>query len=125
MTTRHLFHRCRVLPLVLAIAAFAGGCTVGPNYKRPDLKPPEQYRGLVGAASAQSLADVPWWEVFSDPVLKDLINEGIANNLDLKVASARVVEARATAGIAKSFLYPDIGVSFGFSSAQQSRLPRA
>jgi acyl-CoA synthetase (AMP-forming)/AMP-acid ligase II len=50
----------------------------GPNvmqgyYKRPDLKPPEQFRGLVGAPSAQSLADVPWWEVFSDPVLKDLI----------------------------------------------------
>jgi multidrug efflux system outer membrane protein len=122
MTTRHLFHRCRALPVALALAALAGGCTVGPNYKRPDLKPPEQFRGLVGAPSAESLADVPWWQVFNDPALQDLIREGIANNLDLKVASARVVEARATAGIAKSFLYPDVGVNFGFSSAQQSRL---
>ncbi len=52
------------------------------------------------------MADLPWWQVFDDPALQALIREGIANNLDLRIASARVVEARALAGIAKSYLYP-------------------
>jgi len=52
------------------------------------------------------MADVPWWQVFEDPALQLLIREGIASNLDLRSASARVMESRAQAGIAKSYLYP-------------------
>ena len=59
------------------------------------------------------MADLPWWQVFEDPVLQALIREAIANNLDLRIASARVVESRALAGIAKSYLYPEVNVGFG------------
>jgi outer membrane protein, multidrug efflux system len=123
MTTRHLFRRGLAIPAVGALALLASGCaSVGPNYQRPDLAPPAQYRGVAGPPAAESIADLPWWQVFDDPALQSLIREGIAKNLDLKVASARVLEARAIAGVAKSFLYPQVGVSFGVSSEQVSRL---
>ena len=100
----------------------AGGCTVGPNYERPKLEPPVQYRGVQAAPAPESVADLPWWQLFQDPALQALIRDGVANNLDLRIASARVVEARALAGIAKSFLYPEIGVGFGTSQEQASRV---
>src|SRR3954454_18821972 len=84
------------------------GCAVGPNYERPKLPTPPQYRFVADADQAQSLADLPWWEVFDDPALQTLLGEAVTNNLDLRAAAARVEEARARAGIAKSFLYPDI-----------------
>jgi multidrug efflux system outer membrane protein len=68
------------------------------------------------------MADLPWWQVFDDQVLQSLIREGIARNLDLRIASARVVEARAQAGIAKSYLYPEVNVGFGYGAEQVSRV---
>ena len=96
----------RLIGLV-ALASVSAGCLVGPNYKRPELTSPQQFRFVEGA-QAESLADVPWFEVFDDPALQDLIKNAIANNLDLRAAVARVEEMRARAGIAKSFLYPQV-----------------
>jgi len=94
------------------LAAFASvaltGCTVGPNYARPALPTPPQYRFDEATAQAQSLADAPWFQVFDDPALQALIRNAVANNLDLRVALAHVQEARAQAGIAKSYLYPEV-----------------
>jgi outer membrane protein, multidrug efflux system len=123
MTTRYLFRRLPVPAAIVALVLAAAGCRVGPNYERPKLEPPAQYRGAEGAAPAtESMADVPWWRVFEDPALQTLVREAIANNLDLRAASARVVESRALAGIAKSYLYPDIGVGFGTAQEQRSRV---
>jgi multidrug efflux system outer membrane protein len=83
------------------------GCMVGPNYKRPDMPNPAAYR-FAETAQAESLADAPWFKVFEDPALQALIKEAIAGNLDVRAAAARVEEARARAGIAKSFLYPQV-----------------
>ena len=83
---------------------------------------PPQYRFVEGPAEAESLADVPWWQVIEDPQLQALIREAIANNLDLRVATARVEEARAQYGIAQSFLFPEVGVAGGYSAQQVSRL---
>ena len=94
------------------LAAFASvaltGCTVGPNYARPALPTPPQYRFDEATTQAQSLADAPWFQVFDDPALQALIRNAVANNLDLRVALAHVQEARAQAGIAKSYLYPEV-----------------
>ena len=122
MTTRHLFRSAWTLAAVAALALTAAGCTVGPNYERPKLDPPAQHRGLAAQPAAETVADVPWWQVYQDPVLQGLIREGIASNLDLRSASARVMESRALAGIAKSYLYPDIGVGFSTSQEQRSRV---
>ena len=57
----------------LALAA----CAVGPNYRRPLVPVPEGFYGDERAAEARSLADVPWWDVFDDPILKGLIEEAV------------------------------------------------
>jgi multidrug efflux system outer membrane protein len=106
---------------VIVLSALLGGCAVGPNYKRPEMQAPEQYRFVEGPAEAASLADEPFWEVFGDPVLQDLIREAIGNNLDLRTAAARVEEARALAGITKSFLYPELNAAGSYRWQQSSR----
>ena len=110
--------------LALAIGSLTAGCAaVGPNYERPQMPIPAQFRFVEGAAQAQSLADSPWFQVFDDPVLQTLVREALANNLDVQLAVARVEEARARAGVAKSFLYPqiDAGVSYGVRQASNSQ----
>ncbi len=113
----------RLSPLAAlgAGALLLGGCMVGPNYERPQMPVPPQYRFVEGPAEAESLADVPWWEITKDPQLVALIREAVANNLDLRIATARVEEARAVAGISKSFLYPQVGVTAGYDARQVSR----
>lgn len=98
------------------------GCMLGPDYQRPEVAEPEAFRGTEGQAQAESIADANWSTVAADPVLQELIRDAIANNLDLRAAAARVTQARARYGIAKSFMYPEVGVTGGYSSQQDSQL---
>jgi multidrug efflux system outer membrane protein len=93
--------------IVVALTPLWSGCTMGADYSRPPMPAPAQYR-FVNGPEAQSLADAPWFEVFDDPGLQRLVREALANNLDLRIAAARVEEARARAGVVKSFLYPQV-----------------
>ena len=95
--------------VVLVAASPCAGCMVGPNYQRPQPPVPPAHRFAEGTPTEASLADLPWWEVMKDPVLQKLIREALAGNLDLRTATARVAEARAQYGIAKSFLFPEVG----------------
>jgi multidrug efflux system outer membrane protein len=117
--TRSLRFDARALTGIL-LALLLAGCTVGPAYQRPELAAPENHRALTTPAEAESLADVPWWEVFQDPVLHDLVNEALANNHDLRIAAARVEEARARAGVAKSYLYPELNLTAGYGLNEAS-----
>ena len=103
---------------VVALALLAG-CAIGPNYERPPVASQPEYRGLVGPAEAASLADLPWWEVFEDPVLRGLVETALENNLDLRKAVARVDRAREGVGIARSEIFPQIGGNAG-GARQQS-----
>src|SRR5262245_34730104 len=106
--------------LLAAVSVSVIGCAaVGPNYSRPEVPNPTQYRFVEGP-QAQSLADAPWWQIFDDPALQALIREALGNNLDLQAAVARVEEARARAGIARSFLYPQIDATASYSVRQAS-----
>jgi multidrug efflux system outer membrane protein len=96
--------------LVLA-TAFLVGCPMGPNYKRPKLTPPATYRFQSGATTAESLADLPWWEVFQDQSLHALVTEALSQNFDLIIASARVESARAQARAAGAQLLPGVGAN--------------
>jgi multidrug efflux system outer membrane protein len=99
----------RTLLLAAAVCgSVSAACTVGPNYVRPEVPSPPQYRFFDAPEQAESIADLPWWQVFDDPGLQALISEAVANNLDLRVAAARVEEMRARAGVVKSYLYPQI-----------------
>ena len=89
---------------ILALIAFAG-CTVGPNYQRPNVTVPDHYYG----APENATAEVQWADLFHDPVLKALVDEAVDNGFDARVAAARVEQARARYGISRSQRYPNVG----------------
>ena len=99
-------------------AAVAAGCVVGPNYKRPPVAVPGEFYGEQAAAEARSLADVPWWDLFQDPVLRGLVDEALKNGFDARLAAARVEEARALYGVARSEFLPAAGY---LGSGQRTR----
>lgn len=105
---------------LLLASSLAAGCAVGPNYKRPPVTVPEQTRGRIDPAEAASLADRAWWDVLSDETLRSLIDEALVNGYDVRIAVARVEEARANAGIARSPFYPQIEYQGQWSRARQS-----
>ena len=105
MRASRLFAR---LSLALAFPSGAAGACWAPTTRGRELPTPAAIPVRGRHRQAQSLADAPWFQVFDDPALQALIREAIANNLDLQIAVARVEEARARAGIAKSFLYPQV-----------------
>jgi outer membrane protein, multidrug efflux system len=86
----------------IALLAFAfPGCTVGPDYQRPELPVPDRYAG-VGATTqpaARAVDVARWWTSFNDPTLDALIDRAVASNLDLRLATARLREARALRGV--------------------------
>ncbi len=99
---------CRVI-LGLSTAGFLVGCALGPDYKRPPVTPPENFRGQATPGETVSLADTPWWEAFGDATLKGLIQDALAGNYNVRIAAARVQQARAQAGVARSEFFPQIG----------------
>lgn len=105
---------------VLAVAAALAGCSVGPNYQRPAVPSADAFYGSPQPASAASLADSAWWDVFSDPVLRALIDEALRSGYDVRRAAARVEQARARYGIAGSAYSPELDYAAGASRAHLS-----
>src|SRR5260370_20417895 len=108
--------------IVAALASLLTGCTVGPKYVRPAVKPPGFFRGAesASAAGAGSLGDLKWFEVFKDDQLQSLIRTSLDRNYDLRSAVARVLVARASLGGTRSNEYPQIGAAEQFTSTQLS-----
>jgi multidrug efflux system outer membrane protein len=94
---------------IVTACLVVGGCAVGPNYRRPQVATPAATRGERGSADAASLADQPWWAVFRDPRLQELVAEAIANSHDLAEAAARVEQARNEIAVARADLLPQVG----------------
>ena len=108
----------RRIVLGLTLTGLLAGCALGPDYKRPPVTPPDNFRGQATPGETASLADAPWWEVFGDATLKGLIQEALAGNYNVRIAAARVQQARAQAGVARSEFFPQIGYT---ASAVQTR----
>jgi multidrug efflux system outer membrane protein len=104
----------------MAMALWLGGCMIGPDYRRPPVEPPAQFRGN-SVTDTQSIADLKWFEVFGDEQLQELIRVALAQNYDLRDAVARVEQARANLGITQADQYPNFGLGADVTSAQQSR----
>lgn len=106
------------------IAIALGGCAVGPNYQRPSVQVPSNFRGPAGTsaeATPTSLADLKWWEVFRDEQLQQLIRTGLQRNYDLRDAVAHVEAARANLGITRSDQYPNATASGDVNLTRLSR----
>jgi multidrug efflux system outer membrane protein len=108
------------LTLVLAVT---NGCAVGPDYHRPKVDVPREFRFAKPAPSAASVADLPWWDVFRDEALQGLLRRALENNFDLRVAIARVGQARALARAAGDRLLPSIGVTGAAAYVNGAALP--
>jgi len=114
--------RASFMVAVTAMGLVAG-CKVGPNYHRPVVHPPTAYRDLSEnpqvQAQAASYADLPWWQVFEDSQLQELIRTALKLNYDLQIATERINEARAQVAIARSNLFPQVQGSGDFSGGKE------
>src|SRR5579864_1577194 len=91
----------------IGLLALWAGCAVGPNYKRPEVEAPQAFRGET-VPSTNSLADLPWWAIFKDVQLQNLIGTALTNNYDLKIAVTRVEQARQLAAQARAAYFPQV-----------------
>jgi multidrug efflux system outer membrane protein len=94
-------------------------CTVGPDYRRPDIDVPANWR--LGPTEAVEISNVAWWDQFEDRVLSDLVRTALENNKDVKVATARVDEAFAQYGIVRSAQFPQVDASASAARAGVSQ----
>ena len=119
---------CGTAPLLTAVAVMIilAGCTLGPDFVKPDMTPPESYRtDIMPATSAD---DLKWWELFDDPMLYNLVTTALANNKDVGIAVSRMEEARASLGFTRADQFPQLNLQGGanrgtFSGGYAARIP--
>ena len=111
------------LSIIVVAAGLLSGCAVGPNYSRPTVPVPVNFRAPepLPAPQAASLADLKWFEVFKDEKLQDLTRTALEHNYDLRDAVARVEQARANLGITRSNQFPQASASGGLEFTRLSR----
>jgi outer membrane protein, multidrug efflux system len=116
--------RARLTATVIAVSVAA--CMVGPDYRRPQTSTPPGY--LYQPKETVRPTDADWWKGLGDPVLDQLIQEALANNKDLMIATANVEQAAAVLTQTRSPLFPQLnysanGTRYGFSSSLTTALP--
>jgi multidrug efflux system outer membrane protein len=111
------------LSVAMLASSLLFGCMVGPNYHRPAVQPPTAYRDLSenpqAQAQAASYADLPWWQVFEDPQLQELIRTGLKRNYDVQLATERINAARAELAITRSRLFPQVEANGNFVGGKE------
>lgn len=114
----------------LNVRTFAGvlllgvlsGCTVGPNYHRPAVSLPDQFRGAQPGVSGTSIADVKFADLFHDETLTALLNKSLQNNFDVRASAERILEARAQVGITRANQLPMVDANASFTASKSSAL---
>lgn len=107
--------------ITAASLLLAAGCTVGPNYHQPAAKVPQNWgEPLAGGTTSQADQVGAWWKNFHDPELDSLIARAVKTNLDLRIAEARVRQARAQQDFAKATYWPTVNASGSYSRQKQS-----
>jgi outer membrane protein, multidrug efflux system len=109
---------------ILVLVVLSSGCVVGPNYAKPTLPVPPEYRGAPTQQKPDvvSFGDQKWWDAFQDDALRQLIRSALQQNYDVKIAAARILEARALVGIARADQLPEVSAA---TSLANQRLPEA
>ncbi len=108
--------------IMLGAVAMLTGCKVGPNYKRPEVAAPPQFRGAEGQPAPASMADSKWFEVFRDETLQGLVKEALAANYDIRIAAQRVIEAEGQVTATRAALFPQLGIQ-GTASRSGTKSP--
>ncbi|MCP4261732.1 MAG: efflux transporter outer membrane subunit [Planctomycetes bacterium] len=111
---------CLIVTFTVYIFLFSG-CQVGPDYVRPEYSVPDQWHQKAVQGLEDGSADLQtWWKVFNNPVLESLIQRSCAENLDLQIAYARVMESRALLGVAAGEYWPDVDAVGAYSRSRPS-----
>lgn len=105
-------------------------CAVGPDYQRPELPDMREFRGADGATvlvepqgdSGASIADLPWWEMFQDPSLVELLRQAMVNNYDVNIAVARVEQAAGVLRATESQFFPQLGYTITGGRGERAQL---
>jgi outer membrane protein, multidrug efflux system len=108
----------RTYPVLLLSVLLLAGCKLGPNYRRPTVPAPPAWKENVPVD--KTLANLPWWDLFQDPQLQELIKIALEENKDLKIAIERIEEARAFYGFQKADLYPRVDLNASAGHQEQS-----
>ena len=120
---RLLFAKLAKLLVAMLVCGALIGCKVGPNYHRPVVQTPTEYRDLQQNAQLQaqaaSYADLPWWQVFQDPKLQELIRTALKQNYDLQLATERINAARAQLAVTRSSLFPQVSGNGNFAGGKE------
>ena len=111
--------------VVGVLAVLCSGCAVGPSYRKPPVPVPPEYRGVAadqsGQSGAASFGEQKWWDAFQDEALSDLIRTALKQNYDVRIAAARILQARAQVGITRADQLPSVAAG---ASAVNERIPR-
>jgi len=109
---------------IVVVLLLEAGCLMGPKYKRPGVDVPQEYRAPAPqeASQASSLGNEQWWKVYQDPALTQLIHTAIAQNYDVRIAAARVLEAQAQVGITRANQLPSASVGAETFSEQNAKV---
>jgi outer membrane protein, multidrug efflux system len=117
--------RIAKLLTVALLITLLSGCKVGPNYNRPAVQTPGSFRDLADNPQLQtqtaSYADLPWWQVFQDPKLQELIRTALKQNYDLQLATERINGARAQVAVARSSLFPQASGNANFIGGKENQ----
>ncbi|MDB5840552.1 MAG: outer membrane protein multidrug efflux system [Herminiimonas sp.] len=99
---------------ICVLAATLAACATGPDYSRPELDMPVAFRTQDTVQGEQSLADLGWWEMYRDQTLQRLLSTALEQNRDVRIAAARVAEARALAGVTELARLPQLDIAGSF-----------
>jgi multidrug efflux system outer membrane protein len=122
-TARKRMKKLAPVLFAMLVSGVVVGCKVGPNYRRPTVQTPTEYRELKDGPQVQpqvaSYADLPWWQVFQDPKLQELIRTALQQNYDLQLATERINAGRAQVQITRSNLFPQVQGNGDFSGGKE------
>jgi efflux transporter, outer membrane factor (OMF) lipoprotein, NodT family len=118
MTTKKLW-------ILIALVILLSACKMGPNYKRPEIPLPIDFRGATPTSASkpeESIADTQWAELFGDETLTRLLSTALEHNFDLRMAAERVEQARAQLGITRANMYPWLNAQAQSNATRQSTI---
>lgn len=113
---------------ILGAALILAGCAAGPDYQRPTIEAPAQFKELKGWRAAQPRDAAPkgaWWTMFGDAQLDALLARVEVSNQNLRLAEARLRQARALADQARAGLFPTLGANASATRSKSPSLPNA
>lgn len=104
----------KVIIYFFTFSVLISGCTLGPDFQKPNYKSPENYR--FDSLQTDTLVNLYWWKLFNDPVLDTLIQIALKENKDVLIAAARIESARAKVGYTAAEQYPSFSYDIGAGS---------